>query len=376
MFERIRTMLVKEFLQLFRDPRMRMLIFAAPMIQLLVFGYAATTDVRLVATAVFDLDNTPASRELIDRFLGSGYFRRVEQVDTEARMQDLLDHGRVRAVIRIQKGFFEDLKARRTASVQMIVDGTDSNTAGIVLNYAGQIAARYSQDILVSRWEHVLGAAPRPGQIRLQERAWFNENLESRNYYVPGVMANIVMLITLTLTGMAVIREYEIGTMEQIMVTPIRPVEFILGKSLPFVLIGYVDVLLVTAVCVFWFKVPIRGSFLLLLAATALYLLPSIGLGLLVSTICKTQQQAMMSTFFLFFPAMMLSGFIFPIANMPTVIQWLTLLNPLRYFLIIIRGIFLKGVGPDILWPQMAALAVLGVATLWLAVRRFHKTLA
>jgi ABC-2 type transport system permease protein len=376
MFERIRTMLVKEFLQLFRDPRMRMLIFAAPMIQLLVFGYAATTDVRLVATAVFDLDNTPASRELIDRFLGSGYFRRVEQVDTEARMQDLLDHGSVRAVIRIHKGFSEDLKARRTASIQMIVDGTDSNTAGIVLNYAGQIAARYSQDILVSRWDHLLGAAPRPGQIRLQERAWFNENLESRNYYVPGVMANIIMLITLTLTGMAVIREYEIGTMEQILVTPIRPTEFILGKSLPFVLIGYVDVLLVTAVCVFWFKVPIRGSFLFLLAATALYLLPSIGLGLLVSTICKTQQQAMMSTFFLFFPAMMLSGFIFPIANMPTVIQWLTLINPLRYFLIIIRGIFLKGIGPEILWPQMAALAVLGVATLWLAVRRFHKTLA
>ena len=210
----------------------------------------------------------------------------------------------------------------------------------------------------------------------MQTRAWFNENLESRNFYVPGVIAIIVLLVTLMLTSMAVVREKEIGTMEQIMVTPIKPLEFILGKTVPFALIGFADVLLITVVSLVWFEIPIRGSVLLLLGAAALYIMTSLGVGLLISTVSETQQQAMMSTFFFYFPAVLLSGFMFPIANMPPVIQWLTYLNPLRYFLVIIRGIFLKGVGLHILWVQMAALAVMGIITLWLASRRFHKTLA
>ena len=210
----------------------------------------------------------------------------------------------------------------------------------------------------------------------LEIRAWFNENLESRNFYVPGVIALLVMLITLLLTSMAVVREKEIGTMEQIMVTPITPKEFILGKTLPFALISLVDVVLITLVGVFWFEVPIQGSLWLLLVATSLYLMTTLGMGLFISTVSRTQQQAMMSAFFFQFPAVLLSGFVFPIANMPEVVQWLTYLNPLRYFLIIIRGIFLKGVGMNILWPQMAALAVMGLLILWLASRRFRKTLA
>jgi ABC-2 type transport system permease protein len=221
-----------------------------------------------------------------------------------------------------------------------------------------------------------LGSTRQPGQVTLQTRAWFNENLESRNFYVPGVVAMIVTLVTLLLTSMAVVREKEIGTMEQIMVTPITPVEFILGKTLPFALFSFVDVIIITLVGVLWFRVPIRGSLLVLFLATALYLMTTLGVGLVVSTVSQTQQQAMMTTFFFFMPAILLSGFMFPIANIPVVVQWLTYLNPFRYFLVIIRGIFLKGVGPSVLWPQMVALAVMGPITLWLASRRFRKTLA
>ncbi len=375
MWERVRSILIKEFIQAFREPRMRMVIFVTPVIQLLIFGYAASNDVRDIATAVYDLDNTPASRELISRFLDSGYYRIYEYVQTEQRARQLIDRGQVRAVLHIDKGFSEDLNGGRTAQIQMIVDGVDSNNASIVLKYGLEIARQHSDRILISRIQHSRGAADLPGQVRLVGRAWFNENLESRNYYVPGVIANLVMLITLILTSMSIVREREIGTMEQLMVTPIRPFEFILGKTAPFALIGFMNVTLVTIVGVFWFKVPIRGSLPLLFGATALYLMSAVGLGLLISVICHTQQQAMMSTFFIFFPAMLLSGFVFPIANIPAAIRWITFANPLRYFLIIIRGVFLKGVGFDILWPQMAALAILGLILLSIASRLFHKTL-
>jgi len=276
----------------------------------------------------------------------------------------------------MNKGFEEDLRAGRTSQLQVIVDGTDSNTAGIVLGYSSKIAGQFSADLLTQRILRSSGPLGQTGRVAVETRAWFNENLESRNFYVPGVIAIIVMLITLMLTSMAVVREKEIGTMEQIMVTPITSTEFILGKTVPFALIGFADVILITLVGVFWFEVPIRGNLGLLFVATALYLLTTLAIGLLISTVSQTQQQAMMSTFFFYFPAVLLSGFMFPIANMPEAVQWLTYLNPLRYFLVIIRGIFLKGVGPSVLWPQMLALAVMGRVALWLATKRFHKTLA
>jgi len=376
MIERIRHMLTKEFIQIFRDPRMKGVIFLMPVIQLLVFGYAVTTDVKDVATAVYDLDNSPASRELIARFAATDYFDIMERAENPAHVRDLIDRGRVRAVLQINRGFEGDLRAGRAAALQVIVDGTDSNTEGIVLDYSTKITGGFSQDLVLERFRRIKGAATKPAEVILLTRAWFNENLESRNFYIPGVIAIIVMLITLMLTSMAVVREKEIGTMEQIMVTPITPAEFIIGKTIPFALIGFADVILITVLGVFWFEVPIRGSLLMLFAATALYLMTTLGVGLLISTVSRTQQQAMMSTFFFYFPAVLLSGFMFPIANMPVPIQWLTYLNPLRYFLVIIRGVFLKGVGPSVLWPQMAALAVMGLAVLWLASRRFQKTLA
>ncbi|MEZ6153012.1 MAG: ABC transporter permease [Pirellulaceae bacterium] len=376
MVERIQQMLVKEFIQTFRDPKMMGIIFMMPIVQVLVFGYAVTTDVRHVKTAIHDLDNSVVSRELISRFEKSGYFEIVEYVEDDDRATEMIDRDEVKAVLRIHKGFGESLRAGRTAELQVIVDGTDSNTAGIVLDYSSKISLRFSQKVLMTRFTRIRGMAQEPGHVTLETRAWFNENLESRNFYVPGVIAIIVMLITLMLTSMAVVREKEIGTMEQIMVTPIRPLEFILGKTVPFALIGYADVVLITVIGVFWFEVPIRGSLPLLFGATSLFLMTTLGVGLLISTVSSTQQQAMMSTFFFYFPAVLLSGFMFPISNMPMVIQWFTYLNPLRYFVVIIRGVFLKGVGLEILWPQMAALAIMGVATLWMASSRFQKTLA
>jgi ABC-2 type transport system permease protein len=375
MHGRIWYMMVKEFIQVFRDPKTRVVIIVPPIIQLLIFGYAATTDVQHVATIVLDLDNSADSRELVNRFAHNRYFDVRRYVSDEATARGLIDRGEAQALLRIEHGYSADLAAGRTARAQIILDGSDSNTAGIAASYAARIVETLSRELLLERVARSRGAIRAPPELDLEVRAWFNENLESRNYFVPGVIALIVMLATLLLTSMAVVREKEIGTMEQILVTPITPAEFILGKTVPFALIGLGDVVLITAVGVLWFGVPLRGSLAVLGASACLYLLPALGVGLLISTISQTQQQAMMSTFFFFFPAILLSGFMFPIANMPRVIQYLTYINPLRYFLVIIRGVFLKGVGVEVLWPQMAALAALGVVTLTLAVTRFHKTL-
>jgi len=376
MFERLKAMLIKEFIQALRDPRMRFVLFVVPMVQTVVFGYAVNTDVKHVATAIFDLDNSAESRELAARFGKSGYFDVKEHIQLEGRVREAVDRGEVKAVLRLNRGFGETLRSGRAASLQLILDGTDSNTAGIVLSYAGKIAASYGDQLRVTRAGREGGPPMRVATVELEARAWFNENLESRNFYVPAIIANIVLIITMLLSSMAVVREKEIGTIEQIIVTPIRRGEFILGKTIPFVLIGFADVALITAIAVFWFEVPIRGSIPLLFGGTALFLLSTLGMGLLISTVSRTQQQAMMSAFFFIFPAMLLSGFAFPIENMPEAIQWLTYANPLRYYLVIIRGIFLKGVGAEVLWPQLAGLALLGSTIFFIAVRRFHKTLS
>jgi ABC-2 type transport system permease protein len=373
--ERLKAMLIKEFIQVLRDPRMRFVVFVIPAVQTIIFGYAVNTDVRQVATAIYDLDNSSYSREVADRFIRSGYFELQERVTDEGRARELIDRGKVKAVLRMNHGFGESLAGGRGGSVQLILDGTDSNTAGIVLNYAARIVGTYSAQL---QGEAASRAAGRPVPFRgveLASRAWYNENLESRNFYVPAVITNIVFIITMLLSSMAVVREKEIGTIEQVIVTPIGKGEFILGKTIPFVLIGFIDVTLISLVAVFWFEVPLRGSIPLLFGATALFLMSSLGIGLLISTISRTQQQAMMSAFFVIFPAMLLSGFAFPIESMPEPVQWLTYLNPMRFFLVIIRAIFQKGVGIEILWPQLLALLLIGASILSCAVLRFKKTL-
>ncbi|HJW44043.1 MAG TPA: ABC transporter permease [Geothrix sp.] len=375
MWERIYRMLVKEFIQVLRDSRMKALIFVMPVIQLIMFGYAVTTDVDHIRTALCDLDKSPQSRALIERFTGSGYFSVVESADRPGRLGELLDRSQATLAIQINPGFADDLRAGRQAVIQTIVDGTDSNTGTVAMDYSLRITQAFSREVGTPVALADL-AQPEVAPIDLRTRAWFNPDLKSRYFNVPGVIAVILLLTSLLLTSMAVVREREIGTMEQLMVTPIRPLELILGKTLPFALICLADVLAVTAVGVLWFHIPIYGSLWLLLAGAILYLMSTIGVGLFISTISHTQQQALMSSFFFYLPAVLLSGFMFPISNMPLAAQWLTYLNPLRYFLVIIRGIFLKGSGLETLWPQFAALAVLGIALLSISSTRFQKRMA
>ena len=371
--ERLLCMIKKEFIQIFRNSKMRAIVLIMPLVQSMVFGYAVTTDVKQVATAVYDQARTPESRDLVDRFIHSGYFSVRQTIHSDREMDALIDRGVVAAIIRIPPDFSGKLASGTTVAVQIVVDGTDSNTAGVVLNYAGNIIRNDAIEILRKRTD-------RPGWeatgVHLQTRAWFNENLTSRNFYVPGVIASIVMLVTLLLTSMSVVREKEMGTMEQIIVTPITSAEFIIGKTMPSIILGFVNMIFVTLISVFWFDIPVRGSIVTLLVANGFFLMTTIGAGLFISTLSDTQQQAMMSAFFFYLPAVLLSGFMFPIANMPDVVQAFTYFNPLRYFLIIIRGLFLKGVGVAILWPQILALFILGSLVLTLAVKRFHKNLA
>lgn len=375
MFDRVRQMVIKEFLQTFRDPRMRGIILVAPVVQLLLFGYAVSTDVRSVPLAVRDDDRSVASRELAAQFVQSEYFTLAGYLRDDAEAARLLDHEEARMVLCFKRGFGAALEAGHTAPLQVIIDGTDSNTARVAGDYAARVVRSFARGKLVDRLTRLRGPVRNLEPVTLQIRAWYNDNLESRNFFVPGVIASLITIITLMMTSMAVVREKEIGTLEQIIATPIRQFEFILGKTIPFVLVGYVDVVLIVLVGVYWFEVPMRGSLPLLYVGVSLYLMSLIGIGLLISTLCQTQQQAMMSTFFFFNPAMLLSGFVFPIANMPAPVQWLTYLNPMRYVLIIIRAIFLKGIGAELLWPQMLALFLLGMATLALAVQRMKKTL-
>ncbi|MBK9169880.1 MAG: ABC transporter permease [Bryobacterales bacterium] len=379
---RIREIVRKEFLQTLREPRMRVVLILPPLIQTVIFGFAVNLDVENARIAWMDVDRSPQTRELRAAFDGSRYFNVVAEPSAEGEVQALLDRGAVMAVVRTMPGFGANVLAGRPASVQVLVDGTNSNTASLVSSYASRIVARYSQSLLDDQKNRQLLArgALQPVSLDLpsvtaQTRVWFNPELRSRNYYVPGVLVNIIMIVTVMLTALAIVREKEIGTMEQLMVTPLRPWELILGKTLPFGIVGLFDLALVTSAALIVFRVPLQGSVLLLTLCGVLFLLTTLGFGLFISTVSHTQQQAMMATFFFTMPVFMLSGFAFPIANMPVFIQWLTYLNPLRYFMEIVRGIFLKGTGPDVLWPQMLALAVYGVAILGLSAWRFQKRL-
>jgi ABC-2 type transport system permease protein len=375
MFERLKFMLIKEFRQVFRDPRMKVTMFLAPFIQIFIFGYAATTDVKNVPIAVYDLDNTPQSRDIIRTFTNSRYFNATHYINIDEQLKALVDKSSVDAVICIQHGFANKLTGGRSAKIQIILDGSNSNTASIVLGYANSIIERYSQKSLDERINILLEKVDSLSNEDLRARIWFNENLESRNFYLPGVIAMLVTVMTLLLTSMAIVREKEIGTIGQLIVSPLKPVELILGKLIPFAVIAFIDVAFITSVGVLWFKLPIRGSLVLLFSSTFIYLFTSLGIGLFISTISSTQQEAMMSTFLFIFPANLLSGLIFPIANMPKIVQGITLINPLRYYMVILRGIFLKGTGFSILWPQMLVLLLIGIVILTISTLRFRKTL-
>jgi ABC-2 type transport system permease protein len=381
---RLGHLLRKEFTQVFRDRRLRVFIFVPPVLQLLIFGYAANMDVRHLKLAVLDRAQTQETSLLVDRFRHSGYFEPVAMVDKPADLNRLFDENKVTVALALPASFSADLAAGRTVEVQVILDGTDSLAAQVAADYASQIILGFGQDRLKSRMEVAKGFLDYDSGDKIKRlmagvepvsRVWYNPNLSSRNFFIPGIVALILSIMTLMLTSMSVVREREMGTLEQLLVTPITPGEFILGKTIPFALIGFAQATLVLIVGKGWFHVPFVGHLGLFYLAVGLYVTTSLGLGLLISTVSRTQQQALTTSFLVLFPAILFSGFMFPIANMPPVIQWLTYLNPLRYFITILRDVFLKGSSVGDLLLPLAALAVMGPAVLAAAAARVRRGL-
>ena len=373
--QRVGFLIWKELIELRGDPRLFGVVILAPIIQLFLLGYAATTDVRNVPVVVADADRSAASRDLVERFNASPNFSVIAVVSGLNEIDPYLERGLAWMALAIPPNYGESLGAGRPQTLQVIADGSDANSSNVALGYATNLIAGYAQELIVGRAGSMLGAGSMPASgIDARVRVWFNPRLESHDFMIPGVLALLLLVVTTNLSSMGIVREKELGTLEQLNVTPLRRWQLIVGKLLPYALIGMIDAFLVIAVAVLWFQIPLRGSVWLLLALTLIYLLTTLGLGLFVSTVSSTQQQAMMTTTFFFLtPMIYLSGFVFPIENMPPVIQFVTYLIPLRYFLVIVRSIFLKGVGLETLWPQVAALTVWGVVILSLAIARSTK---
>ena len=365
---RVRALVRKELRQVFRDPKTKRIIFASPILQLLLFGYAVTTDVHNVALFVVDHDRTADSRALVAAFTAGGWFREAGASDSPADLAAALDRGAAVVGLEVPPGFAADLAAGRGAHVQVLVDGTQSNTGTVAQGYAGRIVQEFGIDHARRR-----GAAL-PDGVDLRARAGFNPALESRVYNVPAIIGVLLMLMCLLLTALSVVRERELGTLDQLLVSPMTPVELMLGKTIPVALIALVDLVIICAVALLWFDVPLRGSIPTLVLASFIYILVSLGLGLFISTISRTQQEAFMGMFLLFLPAVVLSGFMYPVHTMPQFFQQLTLLNPVRHFLEVVRGIFLKGYGIADVGPQLLILTVMAACVLGGAAFRFARS--
>ena len=370
--QRIIAILKKEFGQLFKDRRLLPIVFIAPVLQLTLLGFAASLDVKNISMVVCDLDKSSESRSMIQKFTNSGYFTMEYATEEYSAIQQYIDDNKVTMALVIPPRFGDKVLRREPARIQVILDGSEGNTAAISMGYVNQIIIGASTQILTE----VLGGRAPVGRVDPEVRAWYNPSLESRNFMVPGVLVLILLITTTNLTAMAIVKEKEVGTLEQLMVTPIRSFELILGKLFPFIIVGMTNVCIVLTVMVFGFGIPIKGSVFLLFVLTGIFLMTSLGVGLFVSTISKTQQQAMMTAiFFVMMPMMYISGFVFPIENMPMPLQYLSLFIPMRYYLVVVRSIILKGVGLDMLWPQAMMLLTMGLAILVASALRFRKKL-
>lgn len=372
----ILNIVIKEFLQLKRDPRLLAIVFLAPVLQIIFLGYAANMDLNNVHTIVYDQDKTERSRDLIEKFERSGYFSVDYYADNYEQVTNLIDKGKALMALIIPNDFEKKINRKEPAPLQAIFDGSDGNKTSIALSYVQGIVSSYSKNIIINNM-NLAGIKTSPvGSIIPETRVWYNQDLKTRNFMVPSIMGLILMVITTILMSMGIVKEREIGTLEQLIVTPITPSQLILGKLIPFLILGFIDVLLVTAIMVFWFGIGIRGDFFFLMFASLLFVLSTLGLGLFVSTISKTQQQAMMiAQFAILLPMIYLSGFAFPIENMPKVIQYITYLIPLRYFITILRDVILKGSGFMELIPETSMLLLMGITILFLSSLRFKKRL-
>jgi ABC-2 type transport system permease protein len=366
MWNRIRALIAKEFLALLKDKKSRMVLIAPPLLQLIVFGYAATFDLNNVPYAVLNEDTGAASRALIAKFEGSPTFQRQATLTRDAEIATVIDNKEVLLVVRIPSDFSRRLARGQSAQIQIDVDGRNSNSAMLALNYARSIVTDFNE-----AWTRAHGGTARPPQLII--RSWFNQNLVSRWFIIPGIVGILTLVVTLLVTALSVAREREAGTFDQLLVTPLRPTEILLGKAIPGVIIGLLEAGVIILFIVFWFHVPLRGSLLALFLGLLLFLLSSIGVGLMISSLAVTQQQGLLGAFLFLVPAIVLSGFSTPIANMPAFLQHLTQLNPLRYFLIVVRAVFLEGATPALLWPQYWPMAVIGLFCMILAGRLFRR---
>lgn len=369
MWRRILALMIKELLAILQDPKSRFVLVGPPLIELMVFSYAASFDLKNVPFAVYNEDPSQPSRDLVARFAGSPAFHEVAQLHSDAQATALVDPGKVLMVLHIDRRFSRDLLSGRPGRVQIIVDGRNSNTALILLGYANTIITGFSLD-----WAAEHGGHDPPAVLDV--RSWFNPNLESLWFIVPGIVGLLTLVVTLVVTALSVAREREEGTFDQLLVTPMSPIEILIGKSLPGMLVGMVEAIVIIIASVLWFRVPLRGELLALFVGLALFLLSGIGVGLMISSFSVTQQQALLGTFLYMVPGSILSGFATPIANMPPLVQDLTYLNPMRYFLIVVRGIFLEDSSLRSLIPQLWPMAVIGLLTLaaagWLFRRRLY----
>ncbi len=360
MLRRILALARKEFLSLLKDKKSRVVIIVPPLIQLVVFGYAATFDLTRVPYAVYDEDGGQASRELLARFQGSPNFQEEARVRSLDQVRELIEAKEVLLAVHIGRQFTRELAQPGQAPLQVVLDGRNSNTALIALGYVRQIVGRFNAELALRQ------GMGQP-EVQLVTRAWFNPNLESRWFIVPGIVGLLTLVVTLLVTALSVAREREQGTFDQLLVTPMRPVEILLGKSIPGMVIGVAEGSVIILVAATWFKVPLVGHLATLYLGLFLYLLSAIGVGLMISSLSVTQQQGLMGAFLFLVPAVILSGFTTPIANMPQAVQYLTLLNPMRYFMVVVRGVFLQGASLELLLPQMWPMAVIGVVCLAVA---------
>jgi len=370
---RIRQVVKKEVIQILRDRKFLALVLITPVIQTTIFGYVANVDVTDIPTAVCDLDKSAQSRELIDRFLESGFFSLAGTFNDPRLANDWLDRGKAKVVLVFPPDYSKKAAGWETGEVQVLVDATNSNIAGIAGSYASAIVAAAGVDLLLARLHRIGIRTEETVLVEPEVRVWYNPELKSVNFMVPGMLCVILLTSTMNLTGISMVREKEKGTAEQLSVTPVRPWELVLAKVLPFVTVGFINMVFILLLGVFWFGVPLKGSLALLFALSGVFIFTSLGLGVLISTIAATQQQAMMMAQFFMVPNMLLSGFMFPIANMPTVIQYVTHLIPLRYYVEIVRRIFMKGVGLAELWNQLLPLTVFGIVAVAVASARFRK---
>ncbi len=365
---RIRALAIKEFLTLLKDKRGRMVVFVPPILQLLVFGYAATFDLTRIPFAVYDEDRGLAARDLVSRFTGSANFRQVAVLGADREIAPRVDRRDVLMVLRIGPQFSRELLAGRSGPVQVIVDGRNSNTAAIVLNYVNTIVAGFNAD-----WTAKTGGTSLPAY--LETRAWFNENLLSRWFIVAGIVGLLTLVVTTLVTALSVAREREQGTFDQLLVTPFRPVEILIGKALPGFIIGFAESTVIILIATLWFAVPLRGSLVTLYVGLLCFLFSTVGVGLMISSLAVTQQQGLLGGFLFIVPSILLSGFATPIANMPYWVQQITLINPMRYFLVILRGVFLQGTPFELLVGQFWPMAAIGVVNLALAAFLFRHRL-